>query len=270
MKHQVQFRFLQVTVSTVTGDRATVAVLHWDGLELRTACSLANVPSRLEGREAIERSVKHLLRRAKKVVDAPAVLSLGELFPVRSGIGASLAWTPVRTEVTADPRAHFDELVVLAKLVDEEPHRQAIVRRARKEILNLGRELEAENEGLVKTNVVVESHHQYKSPLSWKNGTWHHTMIWNLTRPEKEQAATQRLVGQIDLAIPGNERAVVVALIPNGDPMRTALDEVSMIRKLRESTRVLEANADVPDAGVKSLRALVEEDIRQHRRENTD
>ena len=109
---QVQFCFLRVTISTVTGDHVTVALLHFDGRNLRIGHCFENVPKNIEGFSAIESKAMMLLKEAsqKWTRIRRTATDLDDFFPVRSGLGASLAWTPVRIEETSNVQAHFEEL----------------------------------------------------------------------------------------------------------------------------------------------------------------
>jgi hypothetical protein len=119
MKKKVGVRLLQIILSHVSGDRITVAVLHWDGEHLRVASSLAGLamlePDERDGfRTAILDIVGEAEKVARRVEETPAPepeRSLAEIFPVREGLGASLYWTPVSTARPSDPAAHFQHLV---------------------------------------------------------------------------------------------------------------------------------------------------------------
>ncbi|MFT3767967.1 MAG: hypothetical protein QM820_21155 [Minicystis sp.] len=108
----IEYRFLQLILSHVAGDRLTLALLHWDGERLRVAASFAS-PALRESAQAdiVCRTVKAKLARAtQQAKQATAGLGLKEVVPVREGLGASLYWSPIRTSLTSDPEAHFQEL----------------------------------------------------------------------------------------------------------------------------------------------------------------
>jgi hypothetical protein len=108
----IEYRFLQIILSHVAGDRITLALLHWDGERLRVGSQLASPVLRdLPHREIVERTVTvKLARAARQAEQAAAGLSLSEVVPVREGLGAALYWSPLRTSTTSDAEAHFREL----------------------------------------------------------------------------------------------------------------------------------------------------------------
>ena len=119
MKKKVGLRLLQIILSHVSGDRITVALLHWDGECLRVASSLAGLamlePEERDGfRVAVLDIVGEAEKVARRIEQAPGArpeIGLAEVFPVREGLGAALYWTPVATLQTSRPEAHFDGLV---------------------------------------------------------------------------------------------------------------------------------------------------------------
>jgi len=113
----VQFRFLQVVGSVVTGDRTTVALIHWDGEVFRSAWSLVNLSPHLEGQITIEDKVQELQKQwVASLGNVPTATHIDQLYPVTEGLGASLQWTTLRHESAIDSEAHFEELVELANL----------------------------------------------------------------------------------------------------------------------------------------------------------
>lgn len=57
---------------------------------------------------------------------------------------------------------------------------------------------------------------EYRSPLSWKNGRWHHAVPLRLHGLDSEDidSEVERLVGLVELAMPRSEVPVVIALMP--------------------------------------------------------
>src|SRR5579871_3763639 len=113
---KVEFRPLQVILSPVSGDRVTVALLHWDGTVLRVASSTAALRAlerdHREGlRVAIHDAVRKAERKARRLTEEPVLdMGLAHVFPVREGFGAALYWAPITSVETADAEAHFAEL----------------------------------------------------------------------------------------------------------------------------------------------------------------
>jgi len=108
----IEYRFLQIILSHVAGDRLTLALLHWDGERLRVGSSLASpVLRELAQADIVERTVRaKLARAARQAEQARAGVGLKELVPVREGLGAALYWSPIRASLASDPDAHFQQL----------------------------------------------------------------------------------------------------------------------------------------------------------------
>jgi hypothetical protein len=108
----IEYRFLQFIRSHVTGDRTTLALIHWDGERLRVAASFAPLSlGDISQPNVVRRTVEAKLARAAKQAEAAhAGLGLKDVVPVREGLGAALYWAPIRTSMASDPEAHFREL----------------------------------------------------------------------------------------------------------------------------------------------------------------
>lgn len=118
----IEYRFLQIIVSHVTGDRLTLALIHWDGDLLRVASSFASLSPRVTAQEdVVRRTVRAKLARAvRQAEQAPPGLGLQQVVPVREGLGAALYWSPIRTSLAGDPQAHFEELCESLRLESSE------------------------------------------------------------------------------------------------------------------------------------------------------
>lgn len=115
---QVEFRLLQLVISHVSGDKQTLALLHWDGMTLRVADSVGPLPVVDPiHRDAVRATALEWIRRARRTASSldtsaePRARKLADVFPVRAGLGAALLWTPVTTFQAGDAAAHFDALV---------------------------------------------------------------------------------------------------------------------------------------------------------------
>ena len=128
MKKTIAHRMLQIILSHESGDRITVALLHWDGEHLRVASSLAGLAMlEPDERDAFRTTILDIVGEVERVVrrieDAPAPrpdTTLAELYPVREGLGAALYWTPVSTARPSDPDAHFEMLAREMRLTPRE------------------------------------------------------------------------------------------------------------------------------------------------------
>jgi hypothetical protein len=236
----VQSRFLQLVLSPLTGDRVTVGLVHWDGIELRAVSSLDLLPSAVGSEKpALKAAVSALMRRAEASSKPNrkrqrSCLSLDDIFPVRTGMGARLSWTGVRESETDDSESHFRRLSSQAGLDGSTPRSELAVAKAlRKDLVGIGRSLEPIAQGRVRVDHIVSRMHEFTSPLSWKNGAWHHTMLANFAR-STERGMTEEansIFGRVSLSVPGDDKVVVLALLPDeADLQSVACREASLLR----------------------------------------
>jgi hypothetical protein len=225
---KVEFRLLQVILSPVSGDRLTLALLHWDGTNLRVAASRTGIGSmRAPHREGVRVAMDEIVREARKratSISRKPVLNIGlaHVFPVREGIGAALHWTAIATSITSNAEAHFAALRHELGL-----DRAPAARRKRITAQRIGQELEAIGEEMrvdvvardrVRTDFNIEDKLSYRPPLSWKNGRWHHAVPLSLDGYDHAQMEreVQRVYGLVELAFPVDHVPVVVAALASG------------------------------------------------------
>jgi hypothetical protein len=243
---RVEYRWLQYIVSHLSGDRSTVGLLHWDGQTLRSSFrDDAFGPAEPMQRQALHFTLVDIRREVGRVarhVDREARLDFGlkELFAVREGLGAALYWAPVGSARVSDPAAHFVELCGLLRLEAPAPPVRDPSRLTREvirgELLALGERFYESYPTQVDVEHSVRRIHEYRAPLSWLNGGWHHTVPFSLAsaRGEKRHELVQRLIGMIDLSIPRGHVPVVVAALP-------ALHETLPAEVASEEARLREA-----------------------------
>jgi len=223
---RVEFRLLQVILSPVSGDRVTVALLHWDRTTFRVASSTAALRAlerdHREGlRVAIQDVVRSAERKTKEVSERPVLdIGLAHVLPVREGFGAALYWSPVTAVETADAEAHFAELRQELRL-----DANALTRGRRmtnavvyEELSALGRKMQLEERvrPWVRTDYVVKLETTYQPPLSWKNARWHHAVPLSMDglQPWQMDEAVQKAYGLVELSFPEREVAVLVPVLP--------------------------------------------------------
>jgi hypothetical protein len=271
--NKVEFRLLQFIISHVTGDRVSVALLHWDGRQLRVASSLDHLAVCSPAQRQIVRStVKILLAKAAKVARgltrrARLDLGLRELFPVREGLGAALYWTPPTVVETGDIEAHFEELSAKLRL-DREGVRQPrrfSSRALGHQLVAGGERLAASAPDRVKLEHEVRSKKTYVSPLSWKNGKWHDTLPFSLDGLDEEQITREsaQLLGLAELALPADHVPVVIAAFHPQLAQRTTAEANIVKRWLsKRGCVVLPAPVSGHTASLDDVLKRVEDDIR--------
>lgn len=277
---KVEFRLLQVILSAVSGDRVTVALIHWDGARLRVAASLTALtavdPAPREGiRAAVEDFVRVAHRRARQLERDPELdIGLAHAFPVRGGMGAALYWTPVTSRETLDPAAHFAELRREARLVHE-PLRRARRLTERKiydGLVSLGEELMTEHRAgaWVRTTHSVRYKMAFEVPLSWKNGTWHHAVPFSLDGMPIQgvEDELRRVYGLVELSLPPTEVAVLVPAMPSASSVAAqAHRELRMLRLMlrpKRSVDVVVASVQGQALDLDRLGSRVRKDLRSH------
>jgi hypothetical protein len=225
---RVEFRLLQLLLSHDSGDRLTLALLHWDGAQLRVASSMASlIALDVRDREPLRATAREWVRRAEstaaRIRHGQGELDLGlqNLFPVRAGVGSSLLWTAVTTVDVRSASEHFDELRTSLRLEPPvaERHRRVTDTVLRHQLEALGESL-AESlgeSGRLRVRQSVEGSLKYTPPVSWKNGLWHHAIPASFDALDAAQVAehVERLHGLVSLAIPRGEVPMVVVALPS-------------------------------------------------------
>lgn len=115
----VEFQLLQLVVSYFGDERVTLALLHWDGRQLRFHFERGRVPSWLaidrrdldQTLDAIESSIRRWSSKAQ------GGQRLVDVVPVRQGEGSLLVWGPIQTGYTSFPEAQYRQLLELLYLV---------------------------------------------------------------------------------------------------------------------------------------------------------
>ena len=262
---QVEFRFLQFVVSPVSDDRITIALLHWDGRDMRFAHSTARIPAALSiHRPALDRELKAIERQVRKLRHHSGnLLALTDVYRVTEGRGASLLWAPVRAGETKNAAAHFAELSALAALTpDARRDGGKNIREIKESLEKLGASLERHADGRVRTKMKVarraNAEHPYVSPLSWKNGKWNHTVPLSfMKQPSAMSDEVRWVMGLLHVDFPDNHKAVILALMPQDAQLaKRAREEADVIRdaggsqvdvltaRPRERAKVLKALGD--------------------------
>lgn len=242
---RVEFRLLQLVRSHVSGDKLTLALVHWDGETLRVARSLAPLAVVEPAyRDGVRATAKEWIRRARELaaqLEAGRQLhleGLGELFPVRQGLGAALLWTPLTSVQTADPEAHFASLRHELHLdhLDQRRRRRIKPGMLHDDLVALGEQLRTTlgKDERLRVGQKVQEQLPFTSPLSWKNGRWHHAVPFSLDGLDSEQRdrEAERLYGLVQLAIPTKDVPVVVAVPARDSSSKDVQRVTKVLRRL--------------------------------------
>jgi len=273
---RVEFRLLQLLCNPIGDERVTVALIHWDGRQIRFAWNRSKVPRSLAH---VRRDTHAVLGSIRKTVhgheeDLHLSLNLDQAFPVPEGHGSLLVWTPLRIGVTGDPQAHFAELVsVLDLRVSGEQNEDGLAHRGPK----LARQLSIFGErlvsamgsaasGRVRIRHTVTGLRDYESPLSWMNGRWRHSFPFNLrTVAEKEIIAKyEKVLGCIDVSLPPDDIGFMIAIGDHDSDMQKRISDIEnfIIARCRgrvECMRAFRNEQGLPEFGPLGIR--VERDV---------
>ena len=233
---QVEFRFLQLLVSHVSGDRVTLGMIHWDGEKLRMSSSFSHLSfCDAVRRDVVKRTVTAKLRRAerqgreaaKRGEKGQSLFGLEDLVRVREGLGSSLYWSPVQKSRTHDAEAHFESLKAQTRLRPEYQAEPPPItnKLLTNQLLLEGDWLRTQSPERVRLSNKVHRLQTFTAPISWKNGNWHHTLPFSLDGLDEGQMAkrVRELIGTVDLCIPTDDVPVPIVVFPQS----AALAEVA-------------------------------------------
>lgn len=130
----VEFRLLQLVLNPIGDERRTIAMLHWDGTDMRLAWNRAELHSVVRHAkedvglvlDAIHQNVRDMLPTWQSRM--PSGRGLASVYPVVEGLSGLLVWGPVRMGQAGNAEAHFRELMQLLGLYVPEarpPRRRA-------------------------------------------------------------------------------------------------------------------------------------------------
>lgn len=271
---RVEYRMLHVTISPFTGDRLTVALLHWDGTKLRIASSLLPLTHiHATQREHMRRAINAKLKRAKiagRTLEERQgnLYGLAELVRVREGEGSSLSWSPVLSSATHSAHEHFEELRVLARLEQQGREEGEIVtNRALVNYMKVAAEqLSTEMPDRVLISNTIRKQQSLVSPISWKNGRWHHALPFSLDGVD-ESALEKRvrdMVGTVELCVPSADVPVPIAVLPKDPTLeQAALKGIHAIRECLSArgVEVVELRNQDGDVNLEPLIARIKADV---------
>ena len=214
---RAEYRIFSASADPLGEERYPLALVHWDGKELRYAAR-DRVPSALEKEErALARVLRAMRRRVRELPATHLDVGLDAMFDARAGDGGATAWSTKRIAMTRDAAEHFSRLVAdlhLAQL------RDAASSVGRAEVVDavhgLGTLL-AKTHADVHPDHTVHEFDQLRSPMSWLNGSWVHTVPLVVSSSSGAHEGVRRVAATLELAVPREHRLVVAYPMPADD-----------------------------------------------------
>ena len=277
----LEFRYLQVVTNAISGDRRTIGLVHWDGERVRFDYSTTPLAG-LESSEDLEKAARGLADKLEPLLRQhhPIELfnrELSEVIPGSTKNGDSLVWSETHRGFATNAEAHFEQLYGALGLL--EGTRTAATKVSSRAISEALDQLALEFDSVadyVKRSWEVQGHFTYRSPLSWVNGTWNHTVPLNLDvdSPSELERHVRDTLARVWTSFPEGEVPVVVAVMPvdSEGPIHRAAKEAEYVRKELSAKKARLAKCTASGATVASgptidtspLREMIRADVAQH------
>lgn len=260
MLSRVEFQFLKVVDSFLSGDEATVGLIHWDGFRLRTAArswSDADVSNAVRG---ILASLKE--RCAASAAGQSSWLPLSAVAGVDTRVGSSLRWSEVHCGVSRDAQQHFKHIAESLGL-DHGEASSSSHRRLPDALADLGTELQASLHERVRVNERVRAHFEYVSPLSWRAQAWQHCVPVDLGGDRPVESRVREALAKAMTGIPESDGKVFVVVAgTDSDAQELARKEGDYLAKAVPHGRLGLAERSGQRWHLDGVRALVQHDLR--------
>lgn len=252
----VSYRVLLYRRGGSLGDRLVLGVVHWDGVELRSAFDEGRVADTALSSDdsAVRGAVRALRAQAAQRADDGSQRELFDrdlrsLFPVMEGVGSSLYWSPVRYAAPTRAQEHFEALCKRHGLSREiRADRDRITaEELRDGLRELGERLRARLGERVRVDQETHGELPLKTALSWKRKDegWNHAIAVSFdTSAIREMQRNAFLTsGWLVQGMAVDEQAVVVVAMPRAPEAREdALRCKRALQNVRTSgVRIVEA-----------------------------
>lgn len=266
----VEFRLLQLVLNPIGDERRTIAMLHWDGSDIRFAWNRSDLGAIVRHAkddvgivlDAIHEKVRSMLPASQ--MRMPSGKSLAAVYPLTEGLSGLLTWSPVRVGQARDPDAHFKELMQLLGLYMPEgkPRRPRVENWVQRRIVALARairdDLGADAADRVRVRHPISGIVEVKPPISWLNGCWHHSFPVNFEHASIDSIAAkfQAAFGRIDASVPSGEVGVILSVHPDQSDFCEGLDRVEGFAKQKFGNRLDCMRAPLLPSGHLSISAF--------------
>lgn len=275
---EVHYRVLAYRRGGALGDRLVMGLVHWDGELLRSAFDETRVgASRLSGEDsAVRGAVRSFRALAEKSAAGgePQVemfsTTLDDRFPVPSGVGSSLAWSEVKFAEPSRPEAHFESLRRQYGLVRTDRSEQDRMTREQLDqgLRELGERLRAKVEPeKLRVGAVAGGPLAFASPLSWRNGVWHHAIPVSFDTATTGEMHRRAFVatGHVVGGIAPNEKPVVVLAMTHSPEALAAVERFrAALRSAREDVALVAIGGASEDPFAELEQRIVEDVTADH------
>ncbi len=260
MLSRVEFQFLKVVDSFLSGDEATVGLIHWDGFRLRTAAR--------NWRDAdVSNAVRGILASLEERCAASAHaqsswLPLASVVGVDTRVGSSLRWSEVLCGVSRDAQKHFEHIAESLGL-DHGEGSHSSQPTLPKALVALGTELQTTLKERVRVNEHVRAHFEYVSPLSWHAQAWQHCVPVDLGDGSSVEPRIREALAKAMTGIPESDGKVfVVVADTDSDTQERARKEGNYLAKAVPHGRLGLAERSGDGWRLDGVRSLVHHDLR--------
>lgn len=261
MRSRVDYRFLRAVTNPVTGDEATIGVLHWDGNALRFAHALRSVPQDLRG--DVQRLLTTVTDRVNQMPAGQRDLlkqDLIQLFPVPEGRGSLIHWGKPVSGLCSSGEQHFTQLVAAAGLSLSTKDSQVSKTTLRSWISDAAQRLHKLDPDRVQLDMSSPGHIPFQAPLAWKNGVWNFALPWSFDTSREMEDQIRDLVGQLATGLDDKAKAAVVFFAP-GSSRNSVLHELSYVQQRIPGTRVSELQNRDGQPDTRDFEAMVQTDV---------
>lgn len=261
MRSRVDYRFLRAVTNPVTGDEATIGVLHWDGVDLRFADALRSVPQDLRGEvNRVLTSVKDRVSQLPRGQRDLLKQNLAELFPVPEGRGSLVHWGKPVSGLCSSGEDHFAQLVSAAGLETSAKDSHVSKSTVRSWIADAAHRLHDLAPEWVQLDRSSPGHIPFEAPVAWKNGVWNFALPWSFDSNKGLEDQIRDLVGQLTTGLDDQARGAVIFFAPD-DSRDKVLRELSYVEQRVLGTRTSELRQLDGQPDTTDLETMVRADV---------
>jgi hypothetical protein len=205
---RVEYRIFSASPDPMGEERYPLALVHWDGTQLRFA-TRERIPTALARQQVSLGRVLRALRRQADAASPDRHVGLQAAFGVRGGDAGVTAWGAIRVGTTRDSDAHFLQLAEDLRLDAGAATPMFDRYDVSLALASLGDAVAPTLGQRIRTTNVVRGFDEFTSPLSWLGDAWVHTLPLVL-HSSNVREAVREVAATLALAVPSSESLVVV------------------------------------------------------------